>query len=190
MLARTLRIVAVVLTALIGFVATAFVVGETFDDPGGMTAVGLSAAWVVPMLALVLLVLWRPDLATWLLPALTAVVAVFVLLDASLGLVPRDVGPLDGLLVLVLAVPTGLLGWRRPRLAGFSLVAMSVLLLVASALTRTGAPLTAILGGSSGVLVLPLLLVGGLLVLAWLLESPEPHEPQDRVRPPAGTTTG
>lgn len=189
MLARTVRVVAMVLVVGLGVLGSAFVIGEVFTDPGGLQAVWLTAAWLLPMLVLTALALWWSELAAPLLPALVAVAGVFLLVDATLHMLPRGVGPVPAVLVFALAVPTGLLGWHRPRLAGLSLVALSLLTLVANALVRHGAPLGAVFGGSSGVLVMPLLLIGALLVLAWMLERPaaEGEVPATGRRHPAGT---
>jgi hypothetical protein len=189
MLAGTVRVVAMVLVVGLGVLGTAFVVGELMADPGGLQAVWLTTAWLLPMLVLAALALWWPDLAAPLMPALVAVAGVFLLVDATLHMVPRGVGPVPAVLVFALAVPSGLLGWHRPRLAGFSLVALSVLTLVANALVRHNAPFGTIFGGSSGVLVMPLLVIGALLVLAWLLERPAAQEeaPPSGRRHPVGT---
>ena len=189
MLARRLRITAVVLVGLGGVLVSLFVVGETFADPGGWQAAGLCAIWLVPMVALVVVALRLPDLAVLLLPALAMVATGFVLVDAFWHLVPRDVGPVDALTVFVLAVPIGLTGLRRPLLAGGLLVWLGVVLLVTSGITRHGLPLGAVLGGSSGALVLPQLLIGGLLLLAGWLDHTDDRS--DRMHhPPAGTRTG
>ena len=188
MVARRIRLTAVALMVAMGVVVSLFVVGETFDDPGGWQAAGLSAAWLVPMALLVVVALRLPDLAVLMLPALAVAATVFLLADALGRLVPRDVGPVDALTVFVLAVPTGLTGLRRPLLSGGLLVWLAVVLLLTSWVTRHHLPLGAALGGSSGALVLPLLLIGGLLLLAWRLDSS--GSTSGRVCPPAGTTTG
>ena len=46
--ARFLRRAGFILMALITFFFGAFIVGETFTDPGGWEAAGLVALWVVP----------------------------------------------------------------------------------------------------------------------------------------------
>ena len=47
-----------------------FVVGETFSDPGGWKALGLVAAWAVPLAALAAVAWWRPDWAARLFTVL------------------------------------------------------------------------------------------------------------------------
>ena len=47
--ARFLRRAGFILMALITFFFGAFIVGETFTDPGGWEAAGLVALWVVPL---------------------------------------------------------------------------------------------------------------------------------------------
>ena len=56
MVPKILRYVAFGLALLYGGLGAVFVIGETFADPGGAAAAGLVAAWLVPLVTLVLLV--------------------------------------------------------------------------------------------------------------------------------------
>jgi hypothetical protein len=71
--ARGLTIMAMVLAGLFGLLAVMFTAGETFADPGGWEAVGLTALWLVPLIVLLGLALARPSVAQPVLEALTAV---------------------------------------------------------------------------------------------------------------------
>jgi hypothetical protein len=55
-------------TAFLGL----FVVGETFTDPGGWAAVGLIAAWALPLAGLAVLAWYRPGWAARLFAVLVA----------------------------------------------------------------------------------------------------------------------
>lgn len=91
---KALRYVAFGLTLLFAVLGTAFIVGSTMMDPGGVPAVVLSVSWSVPMIVLVVFALRRPDAATRALTVVAALGAVFVVLDALFGLVPTDeIGP-------------------------------------------------------------------------------------------------
>jgi len=86
---RACRAVAGVLLGIVGL-STLFVVGETFDDPGGWAAVGLVALWVVPLTALIGLAAWRPDVAV----RVDAVVATVAGVGIVLGGLDLGVGAL------------------------------------------------------------------------------------------------
>ena len=106
--------------------AAAFVIGETVSDPGGWAAVGLIAAWAVP-LAACMLVAWRwPEAGTWLLGVLTAALLVgavwFAVDPAAWRQVENSVGPVRALATLVVTGGLAVLGLRRTGVAGILLV--------------------------------------------------------------------
>jgi len=71
-----------VAVGLLTFVAwcALFITGETPDDPGGWAGVGYVAIWMVPMLGLSALVVWRPRTAVPVLTVLTLAVAAVLIL--------------------------------------------------------------------------------------------------------------
>jgi hypothetical protein len=178
---RVVRGLAVGIVAAFGLLGALFVAGETFSDPGGWAAVGLVAAWGVPMLALVLLVLRRPELAARVLPWALLVASVSLLVDAA-GAYPRDTGPVGTISMFAVAVPCGLLGLRRAFEAGLLVLGAAVVQLGASVVERgrTGASLREVLGGSTGALVVPFLVCAALLLLTALLERYDVHHPHVR----------
>jgi hypothetical protein len=92
-------------------------------DPRGFPAVLLSASWFVPMAALAVYSLRRPETATTVLTVPSALVASFVVLDGVFGMVPRDeIGPVASIIGFAVAVPLGFLGLRRPLRAGWLLL--------------------------------------------------------------------
>lgn len=193
---KPLGYVAFAAMLLVGVFGGLFAAGYAFDDPGGWAAVGLVASYVVPVTALSLYAVVRPVPAGRLLAVVTGVLAVLVLLNAAFTLVDRDrVGPVDSLAVLVLGVALAFLGLHEPRLAGVLILAAG-LAQVASLILRIavvqapgeGPPLGAALGGSSGVVVVPLLLIGALFVAAGGADrAPAPTAP---ARGPRGVPGG
>ena len=163
---KALRYTAFSWMALIGLFGGLFVIGETFDDPGGWQAVAMVASWLVPLVALAWFALQRPAAATPVLVVATALVALFTLGDATVGIVPRDSwGPVAAIAVFAVAVVLAFLGLHRPSRAGVLLVALGAAQLAAVALERADSDAPGLsLGGSSGVVVVPVLL-GGLLFL-------------------------
>jgi hypothetical protein len=188
-LSKILRYVAFTLMALFGLLGGAFVVGETFMDPGGWTALRVSASWVVPLVALSVWALLRPESAGPVFVVITAMVALFTLADSLFGIIPRDDwGPVAAIVVFALGVALAFLGLRRALLAGTLMVTAAVTQLVATvagvAVHAGDAPGPgAGLGGSSGVVVLPLLVVGALFVEAGRMQGEQLRWHWPRIHP-------
>ena len=179
---KILKYVAFTLVALFALVGGAFVLGETFTDPGGWTAVWVSALWVVPVVAMSVFALLRPEAAAPVYVVVTAVVALFTLVDSLVGIIPRDDwGPVAAIVVFALGVALAFLGLHRALLAGTLMVTAALAQLVAmmaGALVHAGgdgAGAGVGLGGSSGVVVLPILVIGALFVEAGRMEGDQLH---------------
>ena len=91
--------------------------------------------------------------------------------DARWDLFDRDVnGPVMVVLLMAAAVPLGMLGLRRATEAGVMLLILAAFQLVASGIVHAVAAgelgWQFFLRGSSGVAILPLLVAGGLLIVA------------------------
>lgn len=172
--ARVLRWTAFVLAVVMGVGGGLFAAGYAFEDPGGWVAVGLTAAWVVPLAGLCVLAVLRPDVAAPVLAGLIGVILVLNVADVALARFFAAAGPVGGMSLLVVGVALAFLGLKRSRLAGLLLVAAAVLQFVGAGLGRLlsagahgqGPGLGAVLGGSSGVLIAPVLLLGVLFFLA------------------------
>ena len=180
--ATVLRYVAFSLMALFGLFGGLFVAGETFDDPGGWLAVGVTALWVLPLAALALFAVRRPAAAGPVLVGSTACAVLFTLADSAFGIIPRDDwGPVAAIVVFALGVALAFLGLHRAELAGLLMVVAALGQLAATAIGvgDEGPGPGARLGGSSGVVILPLLVVGLLFLIAGSLghESLRPHSP-------------
>ena len=206
-LATILRRTAFGFMMTFGLLGTLFVAGYALDDPGGVTGLGMTAAWVLPMLALTGLALLRPETGGPVLTFATVLVLAFTVVDSPLGIVPRDdVGPVAAITVFALAVALAALGLHRAKLAGLLMVVTALVQLgatVLAVLVRSvgeGPGLGALLGSSSGVVVLPVLVAGTMFWLAgvYVGEHVRPVWPDQRVsdslpvadRPASSRATG
>ncbi len=167
-LAPALRKLAFGLTVLFAAGGLLFASGYILEDPGGWLAALVIAALVVPLAWLSVMAHRSPDRAlAWLLLGVGLLFAYTVA-----GFFVQVVGgPVVPLVALVLAVPAAVIGLEDARRGGelLLLVAAAPLLTVAlHVLGRDGEgpPLGAALGGSTGVVVLPLLLFAGLFLVA------------------------
>jgi hypothetical protein len=187
-MARVLKWIAFSLMVLFGLLGGLFVAGYAFEDPGGWTAVLMTVGWVLPMLALVVYALVRKEAAGPVFIAVTVFVGLSTVLDSLLTIVPRDSwGPVLAIGVFSLGVALAFLGLYRTSLAGLLMVVLAVVQVAAMVLGQLvrgslaeGSPLSAMLGGSSGVVVLPLLVIGVLFLFAGSLghDSLRGHAPR------------
>lgn len=152
--------------AFLGF-AGLMIAGYTLTDPGGWTGLGLTALWLVPMLALATLSFYRPDGAIPVL-AVAALVplgfGVWTLVDyeGAQGWEDRT-GPVALVFLLALGLPLAVEGLSRPAPAGLLMVAITVVPLV---LTTIGAGSEWGRALSIGLISAPVLLGGVLYLLA------------------------
>ena len=161
---QRLRRIALGVAAVYVLVGVMFIAGETFTDPGGWAAVGLTAAWLVPMVGLGWLGLRHADVALVPLTAVTGAVVVLSLVAAVMGghwsTFENHHGPLRAIVVFVLCGVLAAFGFRRPKAGG-------VLLLVGSVVPA----LLGIVTGGPGTAALPLVAVPGVVVGILYLES-------------------
>lgn len=188
--AKVVRYTAFSLMMLFCTLGGLFAAGYAFDDPGGLAAVGLTLGWLVPVAGLSALALLRPDWGGPVLIGVTALAIAFSWADTVFQLIPTDSwGPVGSMSLLGLGVALGFLGLHRSKLAGWLLViasAAQMLGIVIGSLRMgdgDGPGPGAMLGGSSGVVVLPLLVIGVLFVIAGSIS----HEHLLRAAQPAPT---
>lgn len=190
-LARVLRYIAFTSMAVFGLLAGLFVAGYAFEDPGGWAAVAVTALWVLPLVALSVLALLRQEAAVPVFIWVTVAVGLFTLADSAFGVIPRDEwGPVAVVVVLALGVALAFLGLHQAALAGLLMIGTGLVQLAATVVgvavhgPGDGPGPGAMLGGSSGVVVMPLLIVGALFLLSGLLDH-QPLRPGQapRVRP-------
>jgi hypothetical protein len=133
MRARFLKWAGFTLMALSTVFAGAFIVGETFTDPGGGKAAGLVAAWAVPLLVLAALAWYRPGWAVRVLAVLTAAV---IGMSVWFAVSPRGKGPTEAVLTFALAAAIALLGLKRTATAGVLLLVVGIVPVAVSSLVR------------------------------------------------------
>ena len=174
-----LRRTALVLTAIFTCGGLLFALGYAFEDLGGGTAVLLAAAVAVPLAALTVLASVRRPLALRVLALAVGLYAVWGVITLFVNLVDAPDLPM---IALILALPIAVVGLTYALRAGVLLVVVAAVpfLSVVSILVRTpgveGPRLGDLLGGSTGVVVVPLLVLAGLFLLAGALDrGPEPH---------------
>jgi hypothetical protein len=177
--------------AVFGLLGGLFVAGYAFEDPGGWAAVGMTALWLLPLVALSVFALLRPEAAAPVFVWVTVAVGLFTPADSLFGLIPRDEwGPVAVVGVFALSVALAFLGLHRAGLAGLLMIVTGLVQLAAIVVgvvvhePGDGPGPGAMLGGSSGVVVMPLLLVGALFLLSGLVDhEPLRPGPAPRVRP-------
>lgn len=168
-----------VLMAAFTVLAAVWIAGEAFADPGGWQAVGLTAAWVVPLVVLSI-VAWRPSRgATAVLGVLTGaliVLNVWVAVDPDpWRAFENGHGPVRAIASFAVAAPIAVLGRRRPLPAAVLLLALAVLPMLLAATSGVAG-----LGSLSVVSVPPF--VTGVLYLAAVLVRRSPAEPRVPLR--------
>jgi hypothetical protein len=187
MVTRIVRWVAIALVAAWGVFGTLFVNGEVLSDPGGWKGIALALGWDVPLVVLAWLALRRADVAARVMPVVLAVVGALVVVDAIGELVDKDRwGPVDTLSLFVVAVPCGLLGVHRAGRAGVLLLATAAVTLVSTlaGMDRAGGQtFREALGGSTGVQLVPFLVLAALFLLVHTLERAQEHVGHPRMTP-------
>ena len=108
--------------ALFTFFFGAFIIGDTFTDPGGWKAAGLVAAWAVPLAGLAALAWYRPGWAVYVFAVLTAaaisVSIWFAVTPQGWRSFENQHGPIRAVITFVLVAPIALLGLKRTAAAG------------------------------------------------------------------------
>ena len=115
-----------------------FIVGETFTDPGGWQALGLVAAWAVPLTALAAAAWWRPG---WAIRLFTVLIGVVIGVSVWYALNPEGWqgfegrhGPIRTIIGFVLAAAVAVLGLQRTAVAGLLLLVLGVVPVIVSSL--------------------------------------------------------
>jgi hypothetical protein len=126
------------LMALSTFFFGAFVIGDTFTDPGGWKAAGLVAAWAVPLAGLAALSWFRPGWAVYALAVLSAAaigVSIWFAISPEAWRSFEDRhGPIQAVLIFVLVAAIAVLGLKRTSVAGVLLLAVGVIPVIVSSL--------------------------------------------------------
>lgn len=170
-MARALRVSGLVLMLLVCAFGLLWAAAEAMADPGGWLAVALTAAWLVPLLLLTGLALWRPELAQPVILVVAVLLGLVLVFSAvaqgTWSDLENHVGPFRAVGLLALALPTAVLAWHRPLTGG------SVLLALGALATVLGMVLRGRVGGSAalGVVALPIVLSGALFLLSTTVQG-------------------
>lgn len=107
-----------------------FVVGETLVDPGGWKALGLIAAWAVPLAALAAISWFRPGSAVWVFAVLIAAVigvSIWFAVDPEGWRAFEDRnGPIRDIVMFIVVAAVALLGLKRTATAGVMLLILGI----------------------------------------------------------------
>lgn len=126
------------LMALSTFLFGAFIIGETFTDPGGWQAAGLVAAWVVPLAGLATLSWLHPGWAIYVLAVLAAAVigaSIWFAVNPGVWRSFEDRhGPIRAVITFVLVAAVAILGLKRTAAAGVLLLAVGIIPVAVSSL--------------------------------------------------------
>jgi len=167
--------------ALSTFFFGAFIIGDTFTDPGGWKAAGLVAVWAVPLAGLTALSWFRPGWAIYVFAVLTAAVigvSIWFALDPQAWRSLEDQhGPIRAVITFILAAAMALLGLKRTAVAGILLLAVGLIPVAVSSLGS-------FLGFASLSIVSAAPVVTGILYLVSAQLAGR------RSAPPASTSTG
>jgi hypothetical protein len=164
---RILRRAAFALMAIFSLLFGAFVVGETFADPGGWRATGLVLLWAGPALAAGLVAWLRPG---WVVVPLAVAVSAVVGMSVWFAAAPHAWssfedrnGPVRTIAVFAVAAVVALLGLRRAMTAGVMLLVLGTVPIVISTIA-SGEGIAALAIASS-----PTLVAGVLYVMAAMI---------------------
>lgn len=183
-----LRRIGLVLTALLSIGGILFGLGYAFADLPLVQALLITAAIVVPLVGLSLMAWRSPQLAPKVLTIGVGLFAVWAVIGIFVDIIN---GPDVSLIALVLALPVAVMGQRRATWSGVLLLALAVfpfLQVLVRALRDTaeqGPPLGALLGGSTGIVVVPLAVLGLVFLLAGGIGHEVPTTDEAPVLPPA-----
>ena len=189
--APVIRKVALVLTALFAVGGLLFGLGYAFEDLPIGSALLITAAIVVPLAGLTVLAMLKPDIAPVVLTIGVGLFAAYAVLDLFVEFADAPDIPF---IALVLALPIAVMGQRHDLWAGALLLVLAafpflqivVRMFSEAAVDRPG--LGVLLGGSTGVVVIPLAVLGILFLVAGGLGRQTPVADQGGVQPPARQT--
>lgn len=193
--ARFTRRLAFSLAVVLALLGSLFVAGYAVEDPGGWQSVGIVASYLLPMLALAAAARLWPSVAGWVMAGALALLAgswTWYVVDTEAWTeLMDDVGPILGVAMLVVLLPLGVLGLRRPLAAGLMLAGAAVLSYTAFVASVSDEPWYGVadsLTTSRTVLCAPMLLIGLLFLLAALFGRRDRTSPAGSGPPPAPPT--
>ena len=166
----------VALSLVLGFavIATLFVSGYAFEDPGGVEAWVMTGLWVLPMIGISLWAWFSPRVVE---PVMWVLTAAIVAMSFWWFLAPQtwqrfmdERGPVTAIAALAVGVCLAVWGYHRPGRAAIGLIAIAVSPLIGAVLTADAGH--AMAGTSTVVAVSPFLTCAVLYLLSASAESP------------------
>lgn len=127
--ARALKGAGMGVIAAVGLFFGAFLIGESFADPGGWAAVRLTATWLVPLVAVSALAWYKPGPAMPVLWTLTvAAVALhgWAEFDSAIREMENRVGPVTMVVLIGVAVAIAFLAHTLPKQAAIMLLVAGI----------------------------------------------------------------
>jgi len=171
---RVLQVLASGLLILLALGGGLFAAGYAISDLPLLPVILGISIWALAAAGLGWLALRRTGVAVPTLLAVSVAVAALAVIDGRFDLFNRNTnGPVMTLIILAVVVPVALLGLRRATEAGLMLLLIGLTQLLGSGILHgggEGAMWRPALGGSAGVIVLPILLAALLLLLAGRLD--------------------
>jgi hypothetical protein len=167
----------VALSTVLGFavLATLFVSGYAFEDPGRLEAWVLTAVWVLPMIGGGLWAWFSPRTVE---PVMWVLTAAIVAMSTSLSLAPQawrefmdERGPVTAIAALSVGVCLAVWGYHRPGRASAALILVAVSPMVGALLVADLG--YALAGTSTVVAVSPFLTCAVLYLLSHRLSRPQ-----------------
>jgi hypothetical protein len=167
----------VALSMVLGFavLATLFVSGYAFEDPGGLEAWVMTAVWVLPMVGGSVWAWFSPRTVEPVLWVMTSVIVLmstwWVLAPATWAEFMNERGPVTAIAALAVGVCLAVWGYHRPARAAIGLVAIAISPLVGAVLAADVG--YAMAGVSTVVAVSPFLTCAVLYLLSHRLSRRE-----------------
>lgn len=185
-LATVLRRAALVLTALFAVGGLLFALGYAWQDMDRWMALLTTLALAVPLIGLTWFAWRRPEPATKVLIGLIVLFAAYAVITTVF--VERPDLPVVPIIALIIALPLAVVGERHALRAGVLLVALTAVpvyeLVFRMIRDTSGPPLGDLLGGSTGAVVVPLLVFAALFLLAGAFGGSHAAAGRHRVQPP------
>ncbi len=171
-IAAVTRRVAISLVLGFAVIAVLFISGYAFEDPGGLTAWAMTAAWVLPMVGLALWGWFSPRTAEPVMWAATLVILILSISWAARGEAwqdfMNDYGPVIGIAALAVGVGLAAWGYHRPIRGAICLLMVAIAPVVGAGIAAGFGFATA--ATSTAVTVCPFLTCALLYLLAWRLD--------------------
>lgn len=149
-----------------GVLAGLFIIGESFDDPGGRQAIWMMISWLIPLVIGVIVAVRNPPIATFVFIGLTAGIVVSAISQLIAKTQWRswesENGPILAIATLVVCISLAVWARKNPMLAGSLMLVCGFTPLLTEVIEMGRLHL----GGSTGAMSAPTIVAGALMVLS------------------------